>query len=118
MRCTFDQKEYCPLEHDSKGNTKWQLYSASSFDYRLYRMNSNQKSGKNYVGLTGAFRKATIKTPLISNKVVKGLCLSFNYLISNYSVLLVNKVNNDGRVKNLFEKEENYFGEYFSKNFK
>ena len=56
------------------------------------------------MNLNGAFQAATLRTPLISSKVVKGLCLSFNYLLSNFSRIQINKVI-DGQSQNVFERE-------------
>ena len=101
MSCSFDKKEYCPLEHCyDKSNIKWQLKSSA------IGLNINQtlrpKSGGNYVSIGGVFKKATMKTPLIQTK---SKCLSFYYLINNYSKLEVNKVSVNGSYNKLFEKE-------------
>ncbi len=101
MSCSFDKKEYCPLEQSyDKSNIKWQLKSSA------LGLNINQtiklKSGGNYVSISGVFKKATMKTPLIQTK---SKCLSFNYLINNYSKLEVNKVSLNGSYNKLFEKD-------------
>jgi hypothetical protein len=101
MSCSFDKKEYCPLEHCyDKSNIKWKLKSSAiglSINQTL-----KSKSGGNYVAINGVFKKATMKTPLIQTK---SKCLSFYYLINNYSKLEVNKVNLNGSYNKLFEKE-------------
>jgi hypothetical protein len=101
MSCSFDKKEYCPLEHSyEKSNIKWQLKS-SELDLNI-NQTLKPKSGGNYVSISGVFKKSTMRTPLIQTK---SKCLSFYYLINNYSKLEVNKVNINGSFNKLFEKE-------------
>jgi hypothetical protein len=62
--------------------------------------------GHNFLTIYGSFQAATLKTPLISSKVVKSLCLSFDYLLSNFSRIQVNKISFDGTSHTLFESEK------------
>ena len=46
MKCSFDQKEYCPLEHFNKGNTHWKLNSTEAINLlSYYKIKSSPRSG-------------------------------------------------------------------------
>jgi hypothetical protein len=111
MVCSFDMKEYCPLEHSyEKSNIKWQLRKSSPSLIALQAstvpfssLRPSPKSGGNYVTIGGIFKKAAMRTPVITTR---SKCLSFYYVINNYSKLEVNKMSLNGTITaRLFEKE-------------
>jgi hypothetical protein len=99
MKCSFDDKyESCLLEHVNKGDSYWEMGSGSL-------LSSQSKSGKNHINIRGPFHKGTFKTPIITHFNLNAKCLSFQYLIDNYSRLEVKKVTISGASQSLFDKE-------------
>jgi hypothetical protein len=99
MKCSFDDKyESCLLEHVNKGDSYWELGSSP-------KLSSQSKSGKNHINIRGPFHRGTFKTPTITKFNVNAKCLSFQYLIDNFSRLEVKKVTISGHSHSLFYKE-------------
>lgn len=125
MKCSFDQKEYCPLENvEEKGTMQWQMTIAKMFPNGLIPY-SNPVTGGNYIFISGGLpiissnnnnnnnikmmnkKIAVFRTPIISSRVAGGQCLSFHYNIMNEKggQLEINKVNVDGTVSQLFRRD-------------
>ena len=99
MKCSFDQKEYCPLENVDKGTMQWQMTISKMFPKGQIPY-SNPVTGGNYIFISGGLPSsilkhnnnnkvtnnkiaAVFKTPIISSRVAGGQTLSFHNNIVN-----------------------------------
>ncbi|CAF0722715.1 unnamed protein product [Brachionus calyciflorus] len=106
MECTFDKTEYCPLEQIEKGNSIWEIDGPTLYSYSKFKLTPSIVSGGQFITVKGKNKKSSIQTPIISHeKIPKGQCLSFYYFIDANSKIQVNKVNLDGRIQTITDKE-------------
>ena len=67
MRCSFDQKEYCPLENVNKGTSQWQLTMPTMFPNGEVPF-SNPMTGRPHPNKAGSIHSIhSIFTKLIRN---------------------------------------------------
>lgn len=68
------------------------------------------------MNLGGAFLKSSLQTPVISiSKSPTGQCLSFYYFQNAYSKLQINKINVDGSIQRVFDREYALIGNTWRK---
>lgn len=68
------------------------------------------------MNLGGAYLKSSIQTPIISiAKASTGQCLSFYYFQNSFAKLLINKINLDGTIQRVLDKEYSSIGNNWRK---